>query len=214
MANVSKKEADSSAWNLLCLAWGTSQYYFFIFISCRKDIVLPPPLLCRDITDADMIADAVSNNQLISVLYYNNMHDMCPSDMVVRVRKVLANRGLLRGCVVWPFGPRVRELKGLDLRTEPLRIIFLFIPRAYWTLSVLLSFLQYILSDYRWCGLAVEEPNLSYTLTMDLIISTVCSEGLRNYYLLITKSTNTWYANSFHIVFCILYYNTSSRMAP
>lgn len=39
--------------------------YFFIFISCRKDIVLPPPLLCRDITEADMIADAVSNNQLI-----------------------------------------------------------------------------------------------------------------------------------------------------
>ena len=40
---------------------------------------------------------------------------------------------------------------------------------------------------------------------MDLIISTVCSEGQRNYYLLITKSTNTWYANSFNIVFYILH---------
>ena len=38
-----------------------------IFILCRKDVVLPPPLLCRDITEADMIADAVSNTQLISV---------------------------------------------------------------------------------------------------------------------------------------------------
>ena len=61
---------------------------------------------------------------------YHPIAATCPSDMVVRVRicKVLANRGLLRGCVVRPFGPRVRELKGLDLRTEPLRIIFLFIP--------------------------------------------------------------------------------------
>ena len=176
---------------------------------------------------------------------YHPIAATCPSDMVVRVRKVLANSGLLRGCVVWPFGPRValstekykryiniflfsyfliffiillllliffcffflrvRELKGLDLRTEPLRIIFCLSPRTYWTLSVLLSFLQYILSDYRWCGLAVEEPSLFYTLTMDLIISTVCSEGQRNYYLLITKSTNTWYANSFNIVFYILH---------
>ena len=162
----------------ICCAWlgAKGSNYFFIFISCRKDIVLPPPLLCRDITEADMIADAVSNNQLISV-QYNNMYiymyhpiaATCPSDMVVRVRKVLANRGLPRGCIVWPFGPRValstekckryinillfyyfyynfiiiiiiiifvfllfflrvRELKGLDLRSEPLRIIFLFIP--------------------------------------------------------------------------------------
>ena len=172
---------------------------------------------------------------------YHPIAATCPSDMVVRVRKVLANRGLLRDCVVWPFGPRValstekykryiniylfiylfiyyyyyyyyflflrvRELKGLDLRAEPLRIIFFSLsPRTYWTLSVLLSFLQYILSDYRWCGLAVEEPSLFCTLTMDLIISTVCSEGQRNYYLLITKSTNTWYANSFNIVFYILH---------
>ena len=174
---------------------------------------------------------------------YHPIAATCPSDMVVRVRKVLANRGLPHGCIVWPFGPRValstekckryinilllfyyyyyyyyyyyflfllfflrvRELKGLDLRTEPLRIIFCLSPRTYWTLSVLLSFLQYILSDYRWCGLAVEEPSLFCTLTMDLIISTVCSEGQRNYYLLITKSTNTWYANSFNIAFYILH---------
>ena len=38
---------------------------------------------------------------------YHPIAATCPSDMVVRVRKVLANRGLLRGCVVWPFGPRV-----------------------------------------------------------------------------------------------------------
>ena len=96
----------------ICCAWlgAKGSNYFFIFISCRKDIVLPPPLLCRDITEADMIADAVSNNQLISV-QYNNMHIYvsshgchpaprpCPSDMVERVRKVLANRGLLCGCV-------------------------------------------------------------------------------------------------------------------
>ena len=61
---------------------------------------------------------------------YHPIAATCPSDMVVRVRKVLANRGLLRGCVVWPFGPGVRELKGMDLRTEPLRTIFLFIPQG------------------------------------------------------------------------------------
>ena len=93
----------------ICCVWlgAKGSNYFFIFISCRKDIVLPPPLLCRDITEADMIADAVSNNQLISV-QYNNMYiymyhpiaATCPSDMVVRVRKVLANRGLPRGCIV------------------------------------------------------------------------------------------------------------------
>ena len=31
---------------------------------------------------------------------YHPIAATCPSDMVVRVRKVLANRGLLRGCVV------------------------------------------------------------------------------------------------------------------
>ena len=38
---------------------------------------------------------------------YHPIAATCPSDMVVRVRKVLANRGLLRDCVVWPCGPRV-----------------------------------------------------------------------------------------------------------
>ena len=65
---------------------------------------------------------------------YHPIAATCPSDMVVRVRKVLANRGLLRDCVVWPFGPRVA------LSTEKYKRyinIFLFI---YLLLLLLLLF--------------------------------------------------------------------------
>ena len=70
---------------------------------------------------------------------YHPIAATCPSDMVVRVRKVLANRGLLRDCVVWPFGPRVA------LSTEKYkRYINIFFYLFIYFLLLLLLFLLFI----------------------------------------------------------------------
>ena len=76
---------------------------------------------------------------------YHPIAATCPSDMVVRVRKVLANRGLPHGCIVWPFGPRVALSTEKCKRYINILLFYYFIIILLLLLLLLLLFFIFII---------------------------------------------------------------------